>query len=61
MLDFNVLFQQFWFVFQTVTLDGGEFRSLAGEFNQLRKVTNDQWDLMEQIIRGSNKKEKSKL
>jgi hypothetical protein len=28
---------------------------------QLKKVTNDQWDMMEQIIRGSNKKDKSKL
>lgn len=50
-----------WINAETVTLDGGEFRSLAGEFNQLRKVSNDQWDMMEQIIRGSNKKDKSKL
>jgi len=28
---------------------------------QLRQVTNDQWDFMEQMIRKSNKKQKSKL
>ena len=27
-----------WINAETVTLDGGEFRSLAGEFNKLRKV-----------------------
>ena len=42
-------------------MDGGEFRSLAGEFNQLRMVDNEQWDVMEQMIRGTNKTEKSKL
>ena len=46
---------------QTVTLDGGEFRSLAGEFNGLRQVPEEMWDMMEKMIRGSNKKEKSKL
>lgn len=48
-------------VFQTITFDGGEFRSLAGEFNKLTKVTEEQWDMMEKIIRSSNKKEKSKI
>ena len=36
---------------QTVTLDGGEFRSLAGEFSKLRIITEEQWDFMEQLIR----------
>lgn len=45
---------------QTVTFDGGEFRSLAGEFNKLRSITKEQWDMMEQIIRASNKKQKDK-
>jgi len=31
--------------------DGGEYPSLAGEFNQLREVTNEQWDMMEKMIR----------
>ena len=38
--------------------DGGEFRSLAGEFNQLKNVPEEMWDAMEQMIRGSNKKSK---
>jgi len=45
-----------WVNAETVTLDGGEFRNLAGEFNKLRKITPDQWDMMEEIIRGKNKK-----
>jgi len=47
-----------WINSETVTLDGGEFRQLAGEFNKLRKITPDQWDMMEEIIRGKNKKSK---
>lgn len=31
--------------------DGGEYPSMAGEFNQLREVTNEQWDIMEKMIR----------
>merc|ERR1719507_2037855 len=53
-----------WINAETVTLDGGEFRSLAGEFNGLRQIPEEMWDTMEQMIRGSNKKEisdKSKL
>lgn len=49
-----------WISAETVTLDGGEFRQLAGEFNKLQKVTPDQWDMLEQIIRSTNKKSKSK-
>merc|ERR1719266_206490 len=49
-----------WINAETVTLDGGEFRQLAGEFNKLQKVTPDQWDMLEQIIRSTNKKSKSK-
>jgi len=48
-----------WINSETVTLDGGEFRNLAGEFNKLRKITPEQWDMMEMIIRGKNKKSKS--
>merc|ERR1719312_1559 len=47
-----------WVNAETVTLDGGEFRSLAGEFNKLRMVTDDQWDFMEAIIRSTNEKSK---
>jgi len=45
-----------WINAETVTLDGGEFRQLAGEFNKLRKITPEQWDIMEEIIRGKNTK-----
>ena len=48
-----------WINSETVTLDGGEFRQLAGEFNKLQKITPEQWDFMEQIIRSTNKKSKS--
>ena len=48
----------FTFFFQTVTLDGGEFRSLAGEFNKLREVPKEAWDMLEQMIRSTNKKSK---
>ena len=41
-----------------MTLDGGEFRSLAGEFNGLRQIPEEMWDTMEQMIRGTNKKSK---
>eukprot|EP00088_Acartia_fossae_P037204 TRINITY_DN38365_c0_g1_i1.p1 TRINITY_DN38365_c0_g1~~TRINITY_DN38365_c0_g1_i1.p1 ORF type:complete len:349 (+),score=59.83 TRINITY_DN38365_c0_g1_i1:36-1049(+) len=47
-----------WINAETVTLDGGEFRSLAGEFNKLRVITNEQWDMMEALIRKTNKKSK---
>lgn len=39
-----------------VRLDGGEACSLAGEFNALQRVTNEEWDMMEAMIRKSNKK-----
>ena len=48
-----------WINSETVTLDGGEFRQLAGEFNKLQKITPEQWDFMEQIIRSKNKKSKA--
>ena len=45
-----------WINSETVTLDGGEFRQLAGEFNKLQKITPEQWDFMEQIIRSTKDK-----
>ena len=44
--------------FQTVTLDGGEFRGLAGEFNKLMEVPMESWDMLEKMIRSTNKKSK---
>merc|ERR1712029_1218818 len=49
-----------WINSDTITLDGGEFRQLAGEFNKLREVTPEMWDMLEQMIRSTNKKSKSK-
>jgi len=49
-----------WINCETVTLDGGEFRSLAGEFNKLTQIAPEQWDMMEAIIRKTNKKSKDK-
>ncbi|XP_062424348.1 2,4-dienoyl-CoA reductase [(3E)-enoyl-CoA-producing], mitochondrial isoform X1 [Rhea pennata] len=34
-----------------IRMDGGEFVAMAGEFNDLRKVTKEQWDVMEAMIR----------
>jgi len=44
-----------------VVFDGGERRAYSGEFNSLREITPEQWDMMETMIRSSNKKQKSKL
>ncbi|XP_075439070.1 2,4-dienoyl-CoA reductase [(3E)-enoyl-CoA-producing], mitochondrial isoform X2 [Ascaphus truei] len=34
-----------------IRMDGGEYVFMAGEFNNLKKVTNNQWDIMEKLIR----------
>ncbi|KAK7898250.1 hypothetical protein WMY93_019103 [Mugilogobius chulae] len=40
-----------WMSGAVVRLDGGEYVSMAGEFNDLRKVSKQQWDLIEAMIR----------
>ena len=45
-----------WISGEIVTLDGGETAQNAGEFNQLRQVTDQEWDMMEAMIRKTNKK-----
>ena len=52
------IYKDFSNYFQTITLDGGEFRSLAGEFNKLREVPKEAWDMIEQLICSTNKKSK---
>eukprot|EP01119_Soliformovum_irregulare_P005285 TRINITY_DN17064_c0_g1_i1.p1 TRINITY_DN17064_c0_g1~~TRINITY_DN17064_c0_g1_i1.p1 ORF type:complete len:331 (+),score=93.55 TRINITY_DN17064_c0_g1_i1:30-1022(+) len=47
-----------WLTGQVVTLDGGESVMMAGEFNKLLSVTNEQWDQMEESIRKTNDKSK---
>ncbi|XP_068252397.1 2,4-dienoyl-CoA reductase [(3E)-enoyl-CoA-producing], mitochondrial [Nyctibius grandis] len=34
-----------------IRMDGGEYVSMAGEFNNLKEVTKEQWDVMEAMIR----------
>ncbi|NWW88496.1 DECR protein, partial [Rhynochetos jubatus] len=34
-----------------IRMDGGEYVSMAGEFNDLKKVTKPEWDMMEAMIR----------
>ncbi|XP_064195137.1 2,4-dienoyl-CoA reductase, mitochondrial isoform X2 [Anguilla rostrata] len=40
-----------WVSGATIRMDGGEYVSIAGEFNVLREVTNEQWTVMESMIR----------
>ncbi len=42
---------------ESITIDGGEVLA-AGEFSHLEKVTNDQWDMIEQTIKQANKASK---
>lgn len=36
-----------------IRMDGGEYVSIAGEFNGLKKVTQEQWAIMEAMIRST--------
>lgn len=45
-----------WMTGEIVVMDGGEKPNMAGEFNALSQVTEEQWDMMEQMIRKVNKK-----
>eukprot|EP00794_Sanderia_malayensis_P019134 gene19134-21051_t len=47
-----------WLNGEVVYFDGGESRSLAGEFNVAERIPQDQWDMLEQMIKT---KTKSKL
>lgn len=40
-----------WMSGEVVVFDGGEYVSMAGEFNEFRKVPNEMWDQMEAMIR----------
>ena len=39
-----------WMTGEVITLDGGEFPCMAGEFSALSSVTKEQWDAMEKAI-----------
>jgi len=47
-----------WLSGSVIHLDGGKLPFMAGDFNQLVSIKDEQWDFMEQIIRGSNAKSK---
>lgn len=42
-----------WMSGAVIRFDGGEYVSMAGEFNDLRRVTPDQWKMMETMIRST--------
>uniref|UniRef100_A0A3Q2GQQ0 2,4-dienoyl-CoA reductase [(3E)-enoyl-CoA-producing], mitochondrial n=1 Tax=Cyprinodon variegatus TaxID=28743 RepID=A0A3Q2GQQ0_CYPVA len=42
-----------WMSGAVIRFDGGEYVSMAGEFNELRKVTDDQWKMLETMIRST--------
>ena len=45
-----------WMSGHVITLDGGEKASNAGEFNGLKVVTEEEWDMMAAMIKSINKK-----
>jgi len=49
-----------WISGESIAIDGGEFPYCAGEFNMLDRVPKEQWDMLEQMIRQSNKEQKGK-
>jgi len=49
-----------WISGASIAIDGGEMPYCAGTFNVLDRVSQDQWDMMEQLIRQSNKEQKEK-
>ena len=50
-----------WLNGDTITFDGGEFNALAGEFNMLRQVPDEHWDMMAAAIKKNNKKQKTEV
>ncbi len=40
---------------EVVTIDGGEWLYGAGEFNQLEKIPQEMWDMLEQMIKNRKK------
>lgn len=47
-----------WLNGAVIHLDGGKLPFTAGDFNGLVNIEKEQWDQIEQIIRGSNAKSK---
>lgn len=47
-----------WISGESVALDGGSLAFRSGEFNALSRVTQEQWDMLEQMIRAKNQTSK---
>jgi NAD(P)-dependent dehydrogenase (short-subunit alcohol dehydrogenase family) len=41
---------------EVITIDGGEWLQGAGQFNQMEAITPEEWDLLEKVVRGNQKK-----
>lgn len=41
---------------EVVTIDGGEWLQGAGQFNQMEAITQEQWNVLEKIVRANQKK-----
>ena len=50
-----------WLNGTTIMLDGGKLPFTGGDFNGLVQIEKEQWDMLEQMIRSTNAKSKSKL
>ncbi|KAK2703928.1 hypothetical protein QYM36_017747 [Artemia franciscana] len=50
-----------WLSGEVINFDGGKLPFMAGDFNALVQVKQSEWDMLEQMIRSSNQKSKSKL
>lgn len=42
---------------EVVTIDGGEWLQGAGQFNQFSQISQEEWDLLEKIVRANQKKD----
>jgi len=36
---------------QVVQFDGGEYSFMAGEFNELEKVSTEEWNMIENVVK----------
>lgn len=41
---------------EVVTIDGGEWLQGAGQFNQMDAITQQEWDMLEKVVRANQKK-----
>lgn len=41
---------------EVVTIDGGEWLQGAGQFNQMQAISQEEWDMIEKIVRSNQKK-----